>query len=232
MIKKNNKNIVAVYKGTTEIASIYKGTDLLFNSNGGLPNGYTRLNYIHNEYTGGSGAYIRLNLQPTGSSILEIKCSTTQASSQFMVCVIATGSSGNYRIVKFTSGNRAGASIGSTNYTSQHNASTPVTIKIDHKKVYANGELIGDGTENQLGIYTAIDIMRGYYSATAIYYSTGKIYNAYVSVDGINPSFNGIPAKRNSDNVVGLYDTVTNTFFVSNNSNIGFEAGTIYGENE
>ena len=44
-------------------------------------------------------------------------------------------------------------------------------------------------------------------------YMMGRIYSAKIWSDGTNLSFNGIPAKRKSDGAIGMYDTVTNTFF-------------------
>ena len=188
-----------------------------------LPEEYTQLEFIKTEET--PGAYIELDLQPNENSIMEIKCSSTATSAQFMVAT-QSSSNLNYRIVKFTSGQKVGGSIGATNYSSTYDGSTPVTMRIDHKKVYANGELIGDGTDVTIASsYTKINLMRGVYSATAIYYSIGRIYYAYVSIDGVNPAFYGIPAERNSDNKVGLYDVVNNVFYPSGNSEKPFLAG-------
>ena len=52
-----------------------------------------------------------------------------------------------------------------------------------------------------------------------------RIYS-FVIKDNANTLFNGIPAKRNSDNAIGMYDTVTQTFFT--NSGTGtFIAGPV-----
>lgn len=41
-----------------------------------------------------------------------------------------------------------------------------------------------------------------------------RVYNLWIKIDGVL-TFNGIPARRNSDNVLGMYDTVTNTFLTN-----------------
>ena len=41
----------------------------------------------------------------------------------------------------------------------------------------------------------------------------GKLYGAKVWSDGTNLSFNGFPAKRNSDGAIGMYDAVSGQFF-------------------
>jgi hypothetical protein len=53
----------------------------------------------------------------------------------------------------------------------------------------------------------------GYYES--LYNSKGRIYYVKIYVDSENLSFNGIPARRDSDGELGLYDTVTNTFFTN-----------------
>lgn len=45
----------------------------------------------------------------------------------------------------------------------------------------------------------------------------GKIYKFALNINNILVR-NMIPARRNSDNVLGMYDTVTNTFFTNSGS--------------
>ncbi|MCQ2568256.1 MAG: hypothetical protein MJ163_01485, partial [Alphaproteobacteria bacterium] len=63
-------------------------------------------------------------------------------------------------------------------------------------------------------------------NADASSYNSGKSSWSYVNIynDSGEIVFNGIPAKRNSDNVVGMWDTVTKTFFTNAGSGT-FTAG-------
>ena len=61
----------------------------------------------------------------------------------------------------------------------------------------------------------------------SLYNSKGRIYYVKIYVDSENLSFNGIPARRDSDGVLGMYDTVSGTFFT--NSGTGtFIAGPVF----
>ena len=57
------------------------------------------------------------------------------------------------------------------------------------------------------------------------YFSTGRIYSAKATNSVGDLVANFIPVKRNSDNVVGMYDTVTKTFF-GNSGTGAFIAGS------
>lgn len=79
------------------------------------------------------------------------------------------------------------------------------------------------------------------------YYSKAKLYSLTIKKDGVLVR-NFIPCYRNSDNVIGLYDVVTNTFFTNNgtgtfgkgnndtaplpNPNYPLEMANVKGENE
>ena len=65
----------------------------------------------------------------------------------------------------------------------------------------------------------------GYLSDTASEPATGMIYYAKIWNNDVLVR-NFIPAKRNSDNVFGMYDTVTNTFF-TNQGTGDFIAGPV-----
>ena len=49
---------------------------------------------------------------------------------------------------------------------------------------------------------------------SAHWFFTGRIYYLQIT-DGMNTVRNFIPARRNSDGVLGMYDTVSNTFFTN-----------------
>ena len=78
-----------------------------------------------------------------------------------------------------------------------------VILKIDNN-TYTNTRDIAGGYAGVLGIPNSPNNFR----------CSAKLYNVKFYKNG-DMVFNGIPAKRNSDNVVGMYDTVTDTFFTN-----------------
>lgn len=173
-----------------------------------IPPEYTRVEYI---YATNSNTYITTNLTPSISSILEARVYSVNQSEQFVV------STATYRIAKFTANRKVGATVGSTNYTSTQDGSVPVTVKIDHGKVYIDNALIGDGSGASLGALAPLEINRGKYG-TSYYYGYGRLYYVRISVDGVNDDFIGYPV-RDQDNTYGLFNTVDQTFYPSQGTN-------------
>lgn len=78
-------------------------------------------------------------------------------------------------------------------------------------KVIINGEVAGHGTSSRSDKVPA-GVLRVPQETATSYPSSAKIYGLIQHQRG-NLVFRGIPAKRNSDNVVGMWDTVSKTFF-------------------
>ena len=106
-----------------------------------------------------------------------------------------------------------------TKITPNKKASTNVLYDISYK-MYSNKVILevknGDTTEVNSTVNYNIP-----FDGNSIFYPTdyigyglrnARIYFSKVYRDGVLV-FNGIPAKRNSDNAVGLYDTISNTFY-------------------
>ena len=86
-------------------------------------------------------------------------------------------------------------------------------LKIDNN-TYTNTRSISSG-------YAGILNLQGHTE----YQCYAKLYSAKLYKNG-NMVFNGVPARRNSDGVLGMYDTVTDTFFTNSGSGT-FIAGPV-----
>lgn len=114
--------------------------------------------------------------------------------------------------------------------TPNKQASKNILYDISYK-MYSNKVILevknGDTTEVNSTVYYSIP-----FDGNSIFYPTdyigyglrsARIYFSKVYRDGVLV-FNGIPAKRNSDNAVGLYDTISNTFYkqIASQSSSGY----------
>jgi len=85
-----------------------------------------------------------------------------------------------------------------------------------------------DGIEYDLhinpGIYNIPNKFGLFRSNDSPYYAYAKLYSAYIKNNGVMVR-NLIPAKRNSDGAVGMYDTVSNRFFTNAGTAGDFIAG-------
>lgn len=173
-----------------------------------IPPKYTRVEYIK---ATSSNTYILTNLTPNINSVVEAKVYSAESSDQFVV------SSATYRIAKFSSNHKVGATVGSTNYTSTQDGTTPVVVKIDGGKVYLDGTLVGDGSGASLSSLGPININRGVYGSTS-YYGYGRFYYVYISINGTDPDFYGYPVK-DENGIYGLFDVIHQKFYPSNGTN-------------
>lgn len=107
------------------------------------------------------------------------------------------------------------------------------------KKIYRDGEVIYTGTNASRSVSYAMNIplfaiangssqYQGGISYDGYYLSKpcpAKIYEFTVNDGQGNPVAHMIPAKRKSDNVVGMWDTVREQFFVNANESGSFTVG-------
>lgn len=185
-----------------------------------LPAEYTELEYI--ETTGTQ--YIDTDITPTINAKAEVKFAP--------VATNATGywgaRSDPYRFccTTFISGTQFG--VGMTNNTWPANR-TAVVLDSIYDCVIANGYASINGTEYVETPVTDFAVTRTFrlgvvYSGGAITsFSQARYYKCKLWENDLLV-FNGIPAKRNTDNVIGMYDTVSGTFF-TNQGTGDFTAG-------
>lgn len=198
--------------------------ELKVRNRSGLPLGYTKLDYIEATST----QYINTGIMANDNTDIGIVASgITTPSAQIFVAGASSGSGfTTLRIVKFSADELVGVSNGATKILSNSIGVTKFKAELINKTFYLDGVSFGSFTNTINPEYT-LELFRGKYGteASAIYYSAFKCHSAYVKQNGVLV-LNLVPAKRNSDNVLGMYDTVTDTFFT--NAGTGtFTAGPV-----
>lgn len=184
----------------------------------GLPDGYTRLEYLesYSESGSGTGQYIDTGktLNSTKNDV-EMVFQGTSVLTSFFGARAATTS----RAFTFASGQgvwRVGWGS-STPYTTtpsdrdKHLLSIEHTngvFKIDGVTIYTGGS--ASFTTPTTATLFAIHAT----SSTTLYYSSVRIFSYRLFENGVLVQ-NFIPARRNSDSVLGMYDTVSKTFFTN-----------------
>lgn len=191
--------------------------------NGVLPTEYTQLDYIQSSGT----QYIDTGVNPTATLSAELTIQLNTAA-------------GDQKLFGSFAGISAGINLGAISgywrvgngqwYSSLVSTTTNITtIKVadinNNYNWYANGELIYENLPS-IALNSSIFLMGiryngAYFSASALKLFSCKIWDNNVLVRDF------IPAKRNSDSVLGLYDLVSETFFTNAGSGtfiIGTEA--------
>ena len=187
-----------------------------------VPGGFTELQYI--EATGTE--YINTNvlyesndiykfvgdMQFTSVAANSVQCSGVYAGASFCV------NTGNWSV----GGSIASSNTGVPANTNRHifdlnttiGLNKNVILKIDNN-TYTNTRDIASGYAGVFGIP----------NGSSGFLCSAKLYSAKLYKNG-NMVFNGVPARRNSDGVLGMYDTVTDTFFTNSGSGT-FIAGPV-----
>jgi len=185
-----------------------------------LPSEYTELQYI--ESTGTQWI-------DTGISVGDTICFNYKASPQErnQLSISSYVNKGVTGLVVWQSGGYINFRYKSNNIVETYTAGIPYDLdKIynilfnENNKFYIDGVLAYTKTNT---IDTSGVLVTGHYD---------KVYNLWVksNTDG-SLIFNGIPCRRNSDNVLGMYDTVSGTFFT--NAGTGeFIAGPVVPEQQ
>ena len=196
-----------------------------------LPSGYTRLQYIESTRT----QYIDTGYKLKSNNVVYewagIDKSTTSGTSLFGAQ--GTGSSltysgipyGNRNYRKFFTGRTQAADLGYvSNDTSLHtwrlilNNSTQTLVK--DSSIVGTSSFTG-GLQKEHNIFVFANDSSG--SATQL---SDVAMEYFRIIDDGEIVFNGLPARRNSDNVVGMYDTVSGQFF-TNRGTGDFVAGPL-----
>lgn len=179
-----------------------------------VPNEYTQLEYI--ESTGVQ--YIDTGYIPTENTRVELKWLSTDISG--LQAVIGCKWNTNAMLLTIQSN----AFFLFSNATSARTPSLTNPDVISYSAV-ASSFMVNDVTYNnaQDTLVNAKTNMKIFGLGSSGHYAKGKLYylNIY-SGDTLVREY--IPVRRNTDNIVGLYDNVTKSFFIDMNSN-NFTAG-------
>ena len=191
-----------------------------------LPNGYTQLNYIESTGT----QYIDTKYIPTVNTKTVLSLDYTWTTTAYLCGVITTdyrtnayAFSGNHSTQDtgyfrtFVAGNTSLPSQqGNTGTTSVYASSNLKSAEITNTYVTLDGNKFNYtySTTEQLNITHSLYLFARNNVGTADYNASMKLYSAKIyDNDSLVRDF--IPAKRNSDNAIGLYDSVTKAFFTN-----------------
>ena len=193
-------------------------------SPGGLPAGYTELEYIEN--TGGS--YLTTTIVPTATTGILAKYTSTNNNDRCIIGLREDSSTNSRFLLGKATNNYYGwgsytawsyqtkAVIGSLNWLNDGKA-----IVYDHSEVQqksANLSTLPFTPVSTIGIFKG----GGYYTNIWL----GKIYYVKFS-SGSTITNNFVPAKHDSTGEVGLYDIVGNEGFLTNQGTGDFSYGTL-----
>jgi len=190
--------IATIYKGNVKIGKVYKGNTLIYSSNA-LPSAYQKVEYIESTGTQYIDTQVFPNHGHTYGALIDFQA--TLAQHENCVFGVYTGSntqlrwragyySGGYSGIGFTFSelypNRTTATSSNQSFSIQNNVTMSVFLFAQNE----NGQI------------------------THINTSKDKLYSCQISQDDVLVR-NFIPCYRKSDNVIGLYDLVTKTFFTN-----------------
>lgn len=187
-----------------------------------VPDGYTQLEYIQSP---NANAYsLKLNRQATTSSKTELKINPQMISESAIMC--QAWALNGYFLMFYENNIRWHCATA---------VDVPCSLNTDYTIKTENGKLTVNGTEYTCTPSTSIEIPSGTtYTGVKLFsgvtdapqYPRGKFKLYYLKwYEGDTLEMNLVPAKRNSDSVVGLYDTIGNTFLSSEVSGVNFVAG-------
>lgn len=179
-----------------------------------VPTGYTQLEYIYS----GSSANIVTPL--TGDIKWEITAQGNPPYPTTRFLVSRTNSTTGYAWFG-SSGSFWGCAGGDVNNIS---VATKADIVLNFSGTTISGTVNGEEFT-----YTATSTINGNWTLFGAPNGTGYKFYGYLfsakATQNGNVVFNGIPCRRDSDNVCGLYDIVNNTFYPSNSS--AFSGGSV-----
>ena len=189
-----------------------------------LPNGFTALEYLESTGT----QYIDTGITPTNETGLMVKFNkyalarTGCSSDQVVVGSVRSSESASDRLyvnpasrlylVFAQSFSDDNAIYGSYSYDTDYDVS--INYK-NNRKRFVNGLTAKDIITTFSGPSVNLYLFAGSRPQSANWYFCGRIYYLQIT-EGTNIVRNFIPARRDSDGVLGMYDTVTNTFFTNN----------------
>jgi hypothetical protein len=185
-----------------------------------LPSGYTQLDYIENIVKGLDTNILATNsdtidgTQSGSSWEVDVQCNSTPSSGQIILCTnedvahwLQVLNTGNYSV---GGGNNLSASITSRNVITVAFTGGGISASIGNETVTRAYTYMN---KYSVCLFENINYTMQQYGGLVF---KGKIYGAKCTIGG---SFNGVPAKRNSDNHFGLYDTANSVFYdLSSNS--------------
>ena len=228
MIKYGTNNIGKIYFGSNPIGKAYFGSNLVYQSGGGssFPTGYTQLSYV--ESPSSKTVYVNTGIAASNSIGFEIDAYTYDAASTsgygcFFGGRVSSGQNDfqltTYTANSFESGTlRVGTGSGLPYVINGH-----IPLLTRFTATLHNGTYTIDGSS--YSVIMNINNGQTIYlfalnnNGTAAQFGRIRIYS-FKLYDGSTEVLNYVPCYRNSDNKVGFYDFVNNTFVLPTGGNL------------
>ena len=173
-----------------------------------IPVGYTELEYIQSSGT----QYINTGVSGNATIKITAQASTIKGSSQALLSSTPAAQGGTW-FGEFTTNQKWG--IGSGNGLTTIDPTTKMTAEITFDGSGCSGTVNGESITRSATITQGgWTIGAGVSGTTLNYPFSGKVWSCKITQDGVVVR-NFIPAKRNSDNEIGMYDIVSDAFFTN-----------------
>lgn len=189
-----------------------------------VPIGYEKLEYIESTGT----QYVDTGVKPTQDTrvVMDVQCLRNVGDTMWLYCG-RDGASVNAFGAFWVNGMAAfGGTYGNKQEYYVHRGEVTERLSIDHNMGVL--EISGDSHDFGAATFSSsvnIALLARNSGGVVDAFAVARLYSCQISSDSVMQR-NFIPAKRESDNSVGLYDTVTGTFF--GNSGTGtFTAGPV-----
>ena len=198
-----------------------------------IPDGYTRLEYLQSSGT----QYINTGVTLLSDNVTyewNAKDNSSGSGTSLFSAEYSINGTRTFSGVLYGSKNSRGAWLGSSQSVSMGYSSSDglfhswsFVIKSDH-----TAHLVKDGgalsTISWSGTLNKSNTIAIYcnHATNSFSQQASVAYKYFRIIDNDEVVFNGIPAKRNSDNVLGMWDTVSKTFFTNAGSGT-FIAGPV-----
>lgn len=174
---------------------------------GGLPSGYTQLEYIQS-----SGAqYIDTGFKPNQNTVVRADIAHDLSSRTCWIFGARNGTNvGAFGFLTYKGVYRADYGTATTNLSG-----TPTgrfTIEMNKNSVKIDGAVIATAAVQSFSTNYPIYLFANNNAGVSAGFSTTKIYGCEI-YNGDVLMLEFIPCRRNSDNALGMYDTVHGTFY-------------------
>ena len=193
--------------GVCEVTSCKKGSYFV-----GLPDGYTQLEYIESTGT----QYIDTGIYPTNTTAVETKFKNTYQTSTTSVLVGDGWSSPKYLLSIVASTNAPNRIGGAYNTLANFwTVGTEFTVSMNAVNGLSVNGTRYPWTSGSVGTFTGTTTLKAFADgSTTNRFAKVKMYYLRMYNNG-SLVRNFIPAKRNSDGVLGMYDTVNGVFYTN-----------------
>lgn len=196
------------YPSSRMVPLVYPGGYTTMQSESVLPEEYTEVN----GFAFDSDCYFMIpDLKLRGSDTVRFSM-VPRAACNVFGCYTNTTANNNYSLYVSTATNSKYLRYNGGTYKSRFATDTygeqfNIVITPTGSHGMPEGQ---DDTWDEVDFNASVDMCIG---TTAVTASSSKFKGSFIGAFTVDGRFNGIPCKRNADNVLGYYDTVSGTFY-------------------